>query len=604
MTRQNLPRIEEDLSVHDATERVRAATEPSATLRLVRATRAPYAASVGGLFTIAFVIPLLIARHYGALGIPRSDDWSYLVSLFRWVDSGRLSFNHWVSMTLVGQLAIAAPLAAIRTRPIAGIQELTAALGLVGLVCVAAIPARVTKGRWVALFIAVTIAAGPLWGPLAVSYMTDVPTFALSALALLLGLVAFDRHPISMPLLMTSALVGLAAFTIRQYSVVLIAAVLLTGAWSFASDGDRRRVAQLAFLGLVLTLLMAGFLIWWNTIPDGRSLAPSIPTVHSVGVSIFKGAGFLRLVGLLLLPLIVATGPVMIVRRSWRASHPLTVAVATGTLAWLAASAWRVPGDLFVGNYVMRDGVLSDIVLIGRRPDVFPPLVWATIVMVASAASILLALSVVPLMTSLTRRVRVRDLALRDPVETYLILVTLGYCGAYFLATASGLQVYDRYILPALPAIGLLLLRSRNRTLKTADSIDGQAPRARTGERSGSRIATAVALVGLAAIGLSFTADSASFDGARWRVATLAVRRGWSRRTINGGFEWLNYHRGDLRRDAGRNPPLCVTVHINPERRPKHVVAIVQSSAPTRATVPLVAFRTTNPCPRPGPNQP
>ena len=38
------------------------------------------------LITLGAVIPLLIAQSSGALRIPRSDDWSYLTTLFRWID--------------------------------------------------------------------------------------------------------------------------------------------------------------------------------------------------------------------------------------------------------------------------------------------------------------------------------------------------------------------------------------------------------------------------------------------------------------------------------------------------------------------------------------
>ena len=51
---------------------------------------------------VGVVVPLVVARHYGASGIPRSDDWSYLRALFHWVDTGQLDFNNFVSMTLLG----------------------------------------------------------------------------------------------------------------------------------------------------------------------------------------------------------------------------------------------------------------------------------------------------------------------------------------------------------------------------------------------------------------------------------------------------------------------------------------------------------------------
>ena len=43
------------------------------------------------LGVLAIGVPVFVSAHYGALGIPRSDDWSYLLTLFRWVDTGQLS---------------------------------------------------------------------------------------------------------------------------------------------------------------------------------------------------------------------------------------------------------------------------------------------------------------------------------------------------------------------------------------------------------------------------------------------------------------------------------------------------------------------------------
>ena len=76
----------------------------------------PTVAWVLAIATIGLVLPLAIAAHYHALGVPRSDDWSYLVTEFRWVATGRLSFNHWVSMSLVGQLLLGLPVASLFRR--------------------------------------------------------------------------------------------------------------------------------------------------------------------------------------------------------------------------------------------------------------------------------------------------------------------------------------------------------------------------------------------------------------------------------------------------------------------------------------------------------
>ena len=579
------------------TEVQRAKSPPTAPLRpRVLARSLLGVLLLGGL---GLGVPLIIASHYGAFGIPRGDDWSYLVTLFRWVDSGRLSFNHWVSMTLVGQLVLAAPVAVLRHRDIAAVQTLTAVLGFLGLVVVAATPVRIGLTRGGGLLLAATIAAGPIWGPLTVSFMTDVPTFAFSALAMMLALSTFQHRPIPTRLLTASVAVGCLAFTIRQYAIVTVAAALITATWCELADHNRARGRRLVATGLAVAIAAALFLAWWSAVPDGRSLAPGMPDGHSLRVVVIKGAGFLRLSGLLLLPLIVFARPTLIVRRAWRASPTLTAAVVTASTIWLTATALQVRSDLFVGNYLMRDGVLSDIVLIGHRPSVLPSPVWNALVAVSSAAAVILLLVAVPTIGVVVERVRTRDWSVGDATGVYLGLTILGYGVAYLLAMVTGLQVYDRYLLPALPAIGLCLLRVRAlpETASAASPI-----RART-----LRFATAAAFLAVAFVGLAFTTDSASFDGARWRVATAATERGWTARQVNGGFEWLNYHREDKldpARIRGAAPSsaragvwtLCVTVHINPSHIGGHVVAVTTSDAPTRPTARLVAFRVNADC--------
>src|SRR4051812_1250824 len=150
-----------------------------------RATRDDGPAGSAGwlvaVMIVGLVAPLAVAAHYHALGIPRSDDWAYLVTEFRWIDTGRLSFNHWGSMSLVGQLALAAPVAALLPRDIRALQVLTAALGAVGLGAVWWGARRIGLTSARAALVAATIAAGPLWGPLSASFMTDVPAFAVSS---------------------------------------------------------------------------------------------------------------------------------------------------------------------------------------------------------------------------------------------------------------------------------------------------------------------------------------------------------------------------------------------------------------------------------------
>ncbi len=418
-------------------------------------------ATLCALVVVGFAIPVGLTAHYRALGVPRSDDWSYLVTLFRLVDHGRLSFNHWVSMSLVGQLLVAAPVALVSTHDVGALQVTTALLGVVGLTALAG-TARTLGVSWFGvLLVTGGVAAGPLWGPLSVSFMTDVPAFAFSSVSLLLATIALRRRPAPTGLLVAAVAVGWFAFTIRQYAIVTVIAVLATVLVDRATTGDRAGVRRWLVVVVLVGLATLGFLAWWHSVPDGRSLAPALPSPGSVRRTIIKAAGFVRLVGLLCLPVLCWSRPVARLRRVWAETPIVGAAVGTTTALWLAVTAVRTPGDAFVGNYFMRDGALSNIVLVGRRPDVMPRSAWLALVLLASMAGVVLALVVVPPLVTAARRLRTRDRTAVEPVTLLLGLGTVGYAGAYLLAMATRLQVYDRYALPLIALVALALAWSR-----------------------------------------------------------------------------------------------------------------------------------------------
>jgi hypothetical protein len=550
---------------------------------------------VGLLALLGIAIPVAIASHYGAMGIPRSDDWSYLLTMYRWIEDGKLTFNGWVSMTLMGQVLLAAPIALATGRNITLVQLFTATLGLVGLLGVVWIGRQVVRPAWWAVFVAATIAAGPLWGPLAPTFMTDVPAFAFQMLSLSAAIVAFRTRPLSLKWLAIAVALGFVGVSIRQYAVIPVVAILLVAAGVLLATRDWRRLRAVGVIGAIFFLATVVLLAWWSGLPDSKSLAPSVPDAHLVSALLIKDAGFLRLTGLLLLPVVVLAGPVLIARRAWEASRELTAVLTGGMAVWLVVMYARVPRTPFVGNYVAREGVLSTDVLSGNRPDVIPRSLFDLLVVLGSAAGILVVLAAVPFLTDLPRRWRERDFTPSDPAAALLGWVIAGFATAYSLAIVTGLPVYDRYALPVLPLVALLVLRATKHDVRTEATL---RPR-----RIGAGIAIALMFV----LGIAYTTDSASFDGARWKVSELATEAGYKPLQVGGGFEWLSYHRehGPLYRwDFAKDRPVklkryatpCVNVLINPSARSRRIVAEVESGALTRADVPVVAIRNRRPC--------
>lgn len=554
------------------------------------------------LLVLGAALPLWIAWRSGALSIPRSDDWSYLTTLFRWTEGGGLDFNRWVSMTLVGQLVLAAPVALAAPDSIAAVRFEVALLGIGGLLATVWLGVQVLGRRGPALLIAATIALGPLWGPLAATYMTDVPTFAVQTLAAAIAVVGLRRPERRTVALVAAVAVGFVGISIRQYAVVPVGATLIAYALVARRDGDRRLARTVLATGAAVVLATVLLLLWWRGIPNPLTNAPIRPSLGSLREALARGIGYARLAGLLLLPVIVWAGPGRTLRRAWSTSRRATVLVAGIGAAALAFGFAALGEDAFVGNYVHPRGVLGDDVVAGFRPELMPGPLWALVVLAGSLGAILLGLAAVPWLTRLPARVRARDVASIDPVVLTFGLTLGGLWCAYLVTDTLQINrfpIFDRYALGGLPLIAVLLLRGAE------DASAGGVPP----DATVRRITTAGALGLLALTGLVFTIDAARYDATRWAVGRATVAAGYPLRDIDGGFEWVNWHNGisppiantvaERRRDrrrllAGR----CVTVVVDPPRLPSpdRLVAKRRYTSPLRSPVWIVALRNDRTC--------
>jgi hypothetical protein len=98
-----------------------------------------------------------------------------------------------------------------------------------------------------------------------------------------------------------------------------------------------------------------------------------------------------------------------------------------------------------------------------------------------------------------------------------------------------------------------------------------------------------------------YTADSASFDGVRWTVATEATHAGWAPYQVTGGFEWSNFygfHSPNRRTEQKiRRAQSCVLVIVNPPTIDgSRVVASGFYRPPFHEAVRVIAQRSQRPC--------
>ncbi len=571
-----------------------------------RETRLFDIAAVLILITLGAAIPLLIAQSSGALKIPRSDDWSYLTTLFRWVDGDGLNFNNWVSMTLVGQLVLAAPVAALARHSIGAVHVETALIGAVGLIALYYVGVRVLQRRSAALLVAITMTLSPLWVAMAPTFMSDIPSFALQMLMTAAGVKGLLTKSRRIPWLVATVALGVAGCSIRQFAIVPLVAVLLAFAVVAKRDGDRSLMRATIASGIIAFLGIAVLMYWWSGIPDPLKGAPMDPTLGSLREAAARGIGYLRLCGLLLLPVLAYVGPIRVVKRAWRASALTTTLVGTLTTMALILAAATLGEDAFVGNYIHPRGVLADDVLVGTRPFLVARPAWLALVILGSLGAVVIMLCAVPACMRAKSRVLSRNKNMNahpespDPISIFFGLTLLGLFAAYVSTDALQINrfpIFDRYVITGLPLVALLILRDMSLRVPYQAKSPGRA------------LAIISSVVLLASLGTIWGVDSARYDATRWRVSKAAVAKGFKPLHIDGGFEWVAWHLGraavitntesERRVVRARSlAPLCVTVAVNAPRLSTETALIASKSYKTLLgqEITIIAVRNKREC--------
>ena len=221
------------------------------------------------LTLVGGVVPILTAWHFGALGIPRNDDWAYALAAFHFADSAKVNGNSWSGMNLVGQLVLSVPVVKLFGHRIAALQIEVAALGVLGLFATFDLAKQLLSPRR-ALFVAVLVASLPMWTSLSASYMTDIPAFALATACLALGARGIARDAVRAGYLSGSLAVGFLAFTVRENAIVAPLAVSAATVWVAAR---RPRARLFPIVAAIVTLLAsAGLFYAWRRSLPGLSL--------------------------------------------------------------------------------------------------------------------------------------------------------------------------------------------------------------------------------------------------------------------------------------------------------------------------------------------
>ena len=467
------------------------------------------------------------ARAHGALGVARNDDWAFLRVTWHLADTGVFRLNGWPQMAFVGQAVVALPVVAIFGRSVVALQVLVALLGACGVSW-----SYLILRRFLSVGLAVLACAalllGPIFGSLSVSFMTDVPAFALMALTLLLGLEALERRVISIPLLLGSAAAGLLAASVREYAVAAFGAVLIVALRAARRERARALSARLIKVALGFGSALAVLLLWRHSLPHDFSttLIGSVDHVtNAVGSTLPRA---LMTAAVLVVPATLVVSPRRLWWRSWHASRAGTItALVAGAVLVLAAGS-----EPFVGNYLTQRGSYPAI-LSGHAPELLGGPRWS-LVRVAAGYSLVVALLIAVVAVRGRRSAHTPAVAITGVF--CLLLAVLHAVAVMFTNAPFG----DRYLIVFVPFVmGLLLSTIRDEDLFV---------------RTPTRLPVVLGIVVFVFVGLVFVDASATLDGAEWRAGERAEALGIPAATIDGGFAWFGYHQAARDRSRGRHP--------------------------------------------------
>lgn len=464
---------------------------------------------------VAFLWVLMGAG--GALGIARSDDWSYLLTQFDFARTGEFVMNNWAVTMLVGQTILAAPVVAMFGESIVALQAFVAVFAVLALVMTYVIIRLVLAPIWT-FFAVALLAVSPIFGPSAVSFMTDVPALFFLTVALWCGARAVGGDASRQWLwIVGSAVFSVIAFTFRDYALLAFAPVIVV---ALVRERDTR---SRFFLGVIAfgAIAVAGALYAWR-----HSLSNDLRLDGwSIDFSVTLVARGVLTIALLVLPVMTTI--------RWN-----SVFGAYGKRRILS-----ILGSLLVAGAVL---VIARFELLGNvihpyastwlisGPGIRIWSLWVNRLLILAGA-VSFALVLMLLLAGIRNR-KERSLSVGflswvriKPVAAIIGLFPVVMLGAHAGATiALGTWFIDRYFILFLPFLAAALM---------------MMGAARGWLVSGRWRALAFAFLAVyALIGVHVTDFDARFDGARWELGRELVAEGYAPEAIDAGMQWVSFH--------------------------------------------------------------
>ncbi|HEX7798263.1 MAG TPA: glycosyltransferase family 39 protein [Vicinamibacterales bacterium] len=361
-----------------------------------------------------------------------------------------------------------------------------------------------------------TVVLSPLFVPLAVSFMTDVPALFFLLLCFFCGSRALaSSDTLGCAAWLTAAgISGVAGGTVRQ--VIWGAPLSVIPMIGWIRRADKRIAVSAGLLFIASAAAVAGCLIWLSRQPylEGNRLPNGIGEVLAIFRNVQTFASLIRTGLLFLLPVL------MVFFAGWWKRWPSGIAWICAGVAAVLGIVPLVFGDrnFPFGDIVTVTGILQEGVdAIGTKVVILAPRTLAFLSFMTLAAS---AAGIVALAHGRSKGDAEVD---RSRAVQMLLMSAPFHLGYLFilLYRAHFARTFDRYLLPLLPAAALMLLWLYQQRIRDRVPLIGWL---------------AAAAFGL--YGVATTHDYLAAARARLAAASALTSAGVPRTSITAGLEY------------------------------------------------------------------
>ena len=402
--------------------------------------------AIGGWIPALLLLAcVLAARPFAEIGL--HDDWSYIYSAKRLAETGHVVYNGWATAMLGWQLYLGALFIRLFGFSFTVVRTSTLLIAALVAPLSQAIFLRLGLRPWHATIGTLTFVLSPLYLPLAMSFMSDVPSVFCLLLCLYACLRAVeakeDRGAVRW--LVFAALSNLVGGTVRQIAWLGVLAMVPSTAWLLRR---RRGVLPAAMLLWTLSFICILLMVHWF------NHQPYTSVERLIGLELTRKSLLTRAAMLTKCVLTLAAFCVPILLGfAWQAARAtgrrrLMLAAMLGAITLLIVTStalhpsmrWMI---LLIGDYVSPKGILELPWLLGATPDAVP--VWGQ----ATFAIIVFTITAAALSFLLAEwRGASRALAQWQTSPAFWLLTP--FTVAYLLLIVTRAALFDRYLLPVI----------------------------------------------------------------------------------------------------------------------------------------------------------